>query len=49
MAQRGSAFPTDYLGRERYQKMSIGDLLRKFEALREQDEPFDPDYPIIHL
>jgi len=35
--------------REHYQKMSIGDLLRKFEALMEQDEPFDPDYPIIHL
>ena len=35
--------------RERYRKMSIGDLLRKFEALKEQDEPFDPDYPIIHL
>jgi len=29
--------------------MSIGDLLRKFEALKERDEPFDPDYPIIHL
>jgi len=35
--------------REHYQRMSIGDLLRKFEALKEQDEPFDPDYPIIHL
>ena len=35
--------------RAHYKRMTIGDLLRKFEELAEKDEPFDPDYPIVHL
>ena len=34
---------------KKYEKETIGDLVRKFEALAERDEPFDSDYPIIHL
>ncbi len=32
-----------------YDRMTDGDILEKFEALAEQDEPFHPDYPIVHL
>ena len=32
-----------------YDRMTDGDILEKFEPLAEQDEPFDPDYPIVHL
>ena len=35
--------------RAHYKRMTIGDLLRKFEELTENDEPFDPDYPIVHF
>jgi len=35
--------------RAHYKRMTTGDLLRKFEELAEKDEPFDPDYPIVHL
>jgi len=35
--------------RAHYNRMTIGDLLRKFEELTENDEPFDPDYPIVHF
>ena len=34
---------------KKYEQATIGDLVKMFEALAEQDEPFDPDYPIIHL
>lgn len=33
----------------RYERMTIGDLLRKFEELAETDEPFDPGYPIVRF
>ena len=32
-----------------YQRMSDGDLLQKFEELAVKEEPFDPDYPIVHF
>ena len=32
-----------------YDRMTDGVILEKFEALAEQDEPFHPDYPIVHL
>ena len=35
--------------RAHYNRMTIGDLLRKFEELTESDEPFDPAYPIVHF
>lgn len=33
----------------KYKRMTIGEIVQKFEELAEQDQPFDPDYPIIHL
>jgi len=35
--------------REHYKRMSIGDLLRKFEELSAKDQPFHPDYPIVRF
>lgn len=35
--------------RAHYQRMTIGDLVRKFEELAAQDQPFDPDYPIVRF
>ena len=35
--------------RAHYRRMTIGDLLRKFEALAAKDQPFHPDYPIVRL
>ena len=35
--------------RAHYNRMTIGELLRKFEKLAEKDEPFDPDYPVSHF
>jgi hypothetical protein len=35
--------------RDHYKRMSIGDLLRKFEELAAKDQPFDPDYPIVRF
>jgi hypothetical protein len=32
-----------------YRRMTIGDLVRKFEELAAKDQPFDPDYPIVRL
>lgn len=32
-----------------HQRMSIGDVVVKFEVLAEQDEPFPPSYPIVHI
>jgi len=29
--------------------MTIGEIVQKFEELAEKDQPFNPDYPIIHL
>jgi hypothetical protein len=34
---------------DHYDRMSIGDLLRKFEELAAQDQPFHPDYPIVRF
>lgn len=34
---------------EKYKRMTIGEIVQKFEELAEKDEPFNPDYPIIHL
>ncbi|HEX9725442.1 MAG TPA: hypothetical protein VGC53_14280 [Vicinamibacteria bacterium] len=34
---------------EHYDRMSIGDLLRKFEELAAQETPFHPDYPIVRF
>ena len=35
--------------RAHYRRMTMGDLVRKFEELAAQDQPFDPDYPIVHF
>jgi len=35
--------------RDHYKRMSIGDLLRKFEELAAKGQPFDPDYPIVRF
>ena len=34
---------------EKYKRMTIGELVQKFSELAEQDQPFNPDYPIIHF
>ncbi len=35
--------------RAHYKRITIGDLLKKFEELAEKDEPFNPDYPIVRF
>lgn len=35
--------------RAHYRRMTIGDLVRKFEELAAKDQPFDPDYPIVRI
>ena len=35
--------------RAHYKRMTIGDLVRKFEELAAKDQPFDPDYPIVRF
>ena len=35
--------------RAHYRRMTMGDLLRKFEELAAKDQPFDPDYPIVRF
>ena len=35
--------------RAHYKRMTIGDLVRKFDELAAQDQPFDPDYPIVRI
>ena len=35
--------------RAHYKRMTIGDLVGKFEELAAKDEPFDPDYPIARI
>jgi len=35
--------------RAHYRRMTIGDLVRKFEELAAKDQPFDPDYPIARI
>ncbi|TDI47126.1 MAG: hypothetical protein E2P02_03850 [Acidobacteria bacterium] len=34
---------------EKYKRMTFGEIVPKFEELAEKDQPFNPDYPIIHL
>ena len=34
---------------EKYKRMTIGKIVRKFEELAEKHQPFNADYPIIHL
>ena len=35
--------------RDHHRRMSIGDLLRKFEELAAREQPFDADYPIVRI
>ena len=35
--------------RAHYKRMTIGDLVRKFEELAAKDQAFDPDYPIVRI
>ncbi len=35
--------------RAHYRRMTMGDLLQKFEELAAKEQPFDPDYPIVHF
>lgn len=35
--------------RAHYKRVTIGDLLQKFEELAEKNEPFNPDYPIVRF
>jgi hypothetical protein len=34
---------------DHHDRVSIGDLLRKFEELATQDQPFHPDFPIVRF
>lgn len=35
--------------RSHYNRMTIGDLVQKFEELAAKDQPFDHDYPIVRF
>ena len=35
--------------RAHYKRMTIGDIVRKFEKLAAKDQPFDPEYPIVRF
>lgn len=32
-----------------HERMRIGWFVENFEALAREDQPFDPDYPIVHI